>query len=44
MLEIHEQLHARSDGVSGVRGGGQNTGQNTVQAGSDAAPRRTTEN
>jgi hypothetical protein len=39
MREIQEQLHARSDGVNGVRV----PGQDTARAGSDAAPRRTTE-
>ena len=40
LREIHEQVHARSDGVSGPRGGG----QDSVQDGSDAVSRRRVEN
>lgn len=36
MLEIHEQLHTRSDGVSGVRP----VGRDTAETGSDTAPGR----
>jgi hypothetical protein len=40
ILEIHEQAHVRSNGVSAVR----DTGQDVTQAGTDGAPRPAAEN